>query len=276
MSLYAPERLRLALVRPLPQSFLKALQQHPPASPIDVTIAHEQHEAYCRLIQEHVDQVIEVSVDENHPDCCFIEDTALVVGDDVIITRIGAESRRGESVAVAKVFAGLVAEGHKFNIHHLSEPACLDGGDVLQMAGRLFVGLSARTNSEAVNQLNAILPGKVVSVPVAAGLHLKSVLSAIDDRTLIAADTPGAREMAGIVMASLPKDQDSRCIWVPDVVAANLVRLGRKVLIQAGYPRSEAILEDIAMEIAVELVKIDMSELVKADGALTCCSLLIP
>lgn len=276
MSLYTAERLRLALVRPLPQSFLEALQQHPPAIPIDVRKAYEQHEAYCQLIQEYVDEIIVVPVDESYPDCCFIEDTALVVGDNVIITRIGAESRRGESEAVAKVFAGLVAEGRKFKIHHLSEPACLDGGDVLQMAGRLFVGLSARTNSEAVAQISRILPGKVVGVRVAAGLHLKSVLSAIDDRTLIAADTPAAREMAGSIMASLPKDQDSRCIWLPDVVAANLVRLGSKVLIQAGYPRSEAILDVVAAEIGVALLKIDMSELIKADGALTCCCLLIP
>ncbi|MBC7660281.1 MAG: hypothetical protein H7249_11295 [Chitinophagaceae bacterium] len=276
MPLYQSSRIRLALVRPLAQSFLNALTQHAPCPPIDAAKAHEQHERYAKLLQRHVSEQITVPVDENYPDCCFIEDTALVIGDDVVITRIGAESRRGESKAVAKVFRALSDRGFGFNIHHLKEPATLDGGDVLQMGGRLFVGQSARSNAEAVTQLKAILTMPVVSIPVTGGLHLKSVLSALDDRTLLAADTPEARGMAKGIMAALPVESEPRCVWVPDVISANVLRLGSILLIQAGFPESEVILRKLAEELRLEVIAVDMSELIKADSALTCCSLLIP
>jgi dimethylargininase len=154
----------------------------------------------------------------------------------------------------------------------LVEPATLDGGDVLQMAGKIFVGLSKRTNAEAVRQLEELFPARVVPLPVAAGLHLKSVLSALDDHTLLVARDPAAREMAASILAALPEAQ---ALELPDAVAANVVRVGDTVLIQDGFPESEAILLKAAQERQLQLKKLKMSELIKADGALTCCSLLL-
>lgn len=274
MSIYQNKKLRLALLRALPKSFADALQQHPSLVPIDVKKAHLQHENYSDIIRANVEQVLEVEVDERHPDCCFIEDTALIVGQDVIITRIGAESRRDESRAVLRVLGDSAVKDFGFRIHQLLSPACLDGGDVLQMGDKIFVGLSARTNQAAVDQLEAILPGRIRTVQVEGGLHLKSVLSAIDDSSLLAADSKLARGMAETIRSGLT--EKAQIIYVPDVVAANVVRLGSKLLIQAGYPNSERILRKAALERQLEIIALDMSELVKADGALSCCSLLVP
>lgn len=261
---------RYALVRPLPQSFSAALQQTPAA--IDVDLAHAQHERYTEILRSLVGQLIVVPVDERYPDCCFIEDTAIIVESVAVIARIGAESRRGESSAVYSVLHKLQQIEPTLRLHRLAEPATLDGGDVLQMAGKIFVGLSKRTNGEAVRQLEELFPGRVVSLPVAAGLHLKSVLSALDDATLLVADSAPAQAMARPILAALP---GAEAITLPDAVAANVVRVGKTVLIQDGFPKSEPILLKAAAARQLHVEKLNMSELIKADGALTCCSLLM-
>ncbi len=261
---------RYALVRPLPRSFSAALQQNPAA--IDVDLAHVQHERYTAVLRSLVGQLIVVPVDERYPDCCFIEDTAILVESVAVIARIGAESRRGESSAVYSVLHKLQQIEPALRIHRLAEPATLDGGDVLQMAGKIFVGLSKRTNAEAVRQLEGLFPNRVVALPVAAGLHLKSVLSALDDNTLLVADSPAAREMAQSILRVLP---NAEAIHVPDAVCANVVRVGETVLIQDGFPDSETILMKTLATRQLRAVKLEMSELIKADGALTCCSLLL-
>ncbi len=269
------DTIRYALVRPLPKSFADALQQHAPLEPIVVEKAHAQHERYTELLKKLVGKVIVVAVDEQYPDCCFIEDTAIVVGHDVIISRIGAMSRRNESVAVLRAFQELQKLEPKLKIHRLLAPATLDGGDVLQMNGKVFVGLSQRTNQAAVDQLQDILPGVVVSIPVVAGLHLKSVLSALDAHTLLAAEHPAAKQMAEQILAALPPSLQNRCLEVPDAAASNVVRVGSTLLIQAGFPNSEAILAKAASLRGWQIETLDMSELIKADGALSCCSILI-
>jgi dimethylargininase len=237
-----------------------------------VDLAHAQHERYTDVLRSLVGQLIVVPVDERYPDCCFIEDTAILVNSVAVIARIGAESRRGESSAVYSVLHKLQQIEPSLRLHRLTEPATLDGGDVLQMGGKIFVGLSKRTNQDAVAQLDSIFPGLVVTVPVAAGLHLKSVLSALDDSTLLVADHPAAREMAEPILAALPS---AEAIYLPDAVAANVVRVGNTVLIQDGFPESEPLLLQAAATRMLEIARLDMSELIKADGALTCCSLLL-
>ena len=275
MSLYTSSRVRLALVRPVPLSFGNALIKHHTDESLDVDVAQKQHEEYTRIVREAVGRVVEVLTDESCPDCCFIEDTAVVVGATVIITRMGAPSRSNESAGVLRSFQQLVSAGVRLRIHLLQEPAILDGGDVLQMGDIFFVCLSERSNESAIAQLRQILGKTVVSVPVqGAALHLKSVLSALDDRTLVVADDPEARAMGDHILAALPKG--GRMVPVPDAVAANVVRLGTTLLVQEGFERSTAILAPICDELGLKMVPICMSELIKADGALTCCSILMP
>lgn len=274
MSIYGRNSIRLALVRPLPSTFAKALMQHAPAVPIDPDLAQRQHEAYVDLLRARLPEVVTVPVDESHPDCCFIEDTAIAVGGTVIISRIGAPSRRDESRAVATAFHKLQQAGRPLKIRELEAPATLDGGDVLQMGRHVFVGLSQRTNAAAVEQLQELLPDRIViAVPVSDGLHLKSVLSAGDDKTLIAAEDAAARPMVEAIMKALP--QDARCLRVPDTIAANVLRLGSAILVQDGFPKSRSILQNWVDEWKGELIALNMSEMIKADGALTCCSILL-
>ncbi len=140
------------------------------------------------------------------------------------------------------------------------ESGTLDGGDVLFTGRELFVGLSSRTNEEGARALGTIFPHVPLhTIRVAGALHLKSVATALDAKTLLVAQ-------------SLPI-HGYELVRVPDPICANVVTAGDAVLAQAGFPASEAIIRARAGD--KHLVTLVMSELAKADAALTCCSVLV-
>jgi dimethylargininase len=220
--------------------------------PIDVALARAQHRAYVDALR--VDRVIQLPASEAHPDSCFVEDTAVVVGRRAAITRMGAPSRRGEEAATRAALVDLGVE-----IRAIEAPGTVDGGDVLFTGRDLFVGLSSRTNEEGARQLRAIFPEiPLHTIRVAGALHLKSIATALDPETLlVAADLP----ISGYEL-----------VRVPDPICANVVVLGDTVLAQAGFPESERIIRSRTTK---RVVLLTMSELAKADAALTCCSVLV-
>lgn len=264
-----PLSYQYALVRDLSDSFEDSLKLNQPATPIDIDLAKTQHENYISLLEELVPEVIRLEADQNHPDCNFIEDTAIIVDDIAVISRIGALERRGEEIPVAHTLNKL-----GLNITHLQTPATMDGGDILYTGKHLFVGLSKRTNEHALKQLKEIFQDKteVIGIPVTEGLHLKSVISLFDSETLIVANTSAGKAIQKNIELSV-KD-DYTFILVPDSIASNVLRIGSSLIIQEGFLSSEAILQDLCSQKSVTLLKINMSELIKADGALTCGSLL--
>lgn len=264
-----------ALVRGLASTFADAICIESPVQPIDVQLAQQQKHAYVELLKSLVHEVIEIPADNKHPDSCFIEDTAVVVGRTAIIARPGAASRLGEEVPVAEALQKLGLE-----VKRLEAPATLDGGDVLQLPGTnlILVGLSKRTNAASVEQMQAHLPNhRVVGVSVDHGLHLKSPLTALDSTTLLLADVEAGRALASR-LAALPELAGFKRVMVPDAVCANvLLPSDRDVIMQTGCPESEAVLEALCLDRGLALHKLPrMTEFVKADGALTCCSILLP
>lgn len=209
-------------------------------------------------------------------DCCFIEDTAVVVGKTAIIALPGAAARQGEQGPVAEVLQGLGCD-----IKHLQPQALLDGGDVLQLprSEQIIVGLSNRTNAAAVEQMQRYLPGhQAHGVHVAHGLHLKSAVTALDHETLLFADSEAGRQLS-TALSEYPALNQGK-VWqhmmVPDPVCANVLLVEENVVMQRSDPQTEQFFESLCAERGLQLHKLPrMEELIKADGALTCCSILL-
>lgn len=267
---------KMAMVRGVAQSMQSALRQDPSGLVLDVAKARDQHLAYTELLRRNLEQVIEIDADDNQPDCCFIEDTAIVHLGHFILCRMGAPERRGETKGVRQAFEQIVARTAPLIFHCLELPTALDGGDVLRLGRDLFVGLSKRSNAAAVDSLRAIFSpkGQVHAVPLSEGLHLKSVLTAIDDHTLVAADNNAGRLAAASVVAGLGPGGRIEVAYVPDALCANVLRLPSTLVVQQGYPRSSVILRRLGEERQLDVTELDMSEFAKVDGALTCCSIL--
>jgi len=228
--------------------------------PIDLERARAQHAAYCRMIGECGFVVAELYVNAHHPDGVFIEDTAVVVDELAILTRPGAASRRGEVDGIEPVLA------HYRPLERITKPGTLEGGDVLRVGRRLFVGLSARTNREGIGQLDRILSPhgyQVAPVPMEGCLHLKSAVTALDQTTLLV--RPGLFDpepFAGFTGIEAHPDEPE---------AANALRAGEFVCLHTGFRHTIERVRKAGFKVKT----VDISELLKAESGLTCSSILL-
>jgi dimethylargininase len=243
-------RVRVAITRAVSPRISECELSYIERQPIDFARAAAQHEEYERLLASHGCEIVHVAAAPDMPDSVFVEDTAVVLDDVAIITRPGASSRRGEVESVTEVL-----RRHR-PLFRVTAPATLDGGDVLVIGQRLFVGISQRTNTQAVEQLNAI------PVYFADCLHLKSAVTQIDEETLLLNPRwVDARQFPGL---------NSIDVDPAEPFAANVLQLGDALLYSASYPRTRKLLE--ARGYRVEVV--DVSELEKAEAGVTCCSVI--
>jgi dimethylargininase len=252
--------LTIAVTRPVSPSIARCELTHLAREAIDVARACAQHAAYEAALAAAGCEVRPIEPAPDLPDAVFVEDAAIVLDELAVITRPGAASRRAELPSVARALAAVRP------LAFIEPPATLDGGDVLQVGRRLFVGLSARTGPEAVAQLRALLEPRGYSVrgiEVRGCLHLKSAATAVADEVLLI-------NPEWVDGGAFPGCQ---CVPVDpaEPFAANVLRVGSVVLCSAAAPRTRARLAADGFDVRV----LDVSELAKAEGGLTCCSLLV-
>lgn len=252
--------MNVAITRPVPKSIARCELTHLEREPIDVTIAETQHRKYEETLRDLGCAVRSVDRADDFPDSVFVEDTAIVLNDVAIITRPGAESRRGEVDSVAAVLAGYR------RLVRIEAPATIDGGDVLVVGKRIFVGLSSRSDREAVEQLRRVAAAsgyRVDALEVRGCLHLKSAVTALPGGALVLNPNWVDRSLLG--------SADIVEIDPSEPYAANVLSIGDEVLCAAAFPRTRERLEQRGYRTRT----VDASELAKAEGALTCCSILV-
>jgi dimethylargininase len=233
---------------------------HLPRVPIDVDRARAQHHAYEDALRAAGYLVVRLPAAPELPDSVFVEDAAVVFDEVAVITRPGAESRRPETAAVAEALA------RYRTLRSIEAPGTLDGGDVLVIGRRVFVGLSSRTNDAAAAQLRAIVEPfgyTVGEATVRECLHLKSAATALSDRAvLLNPDWVDTGHFRGFDVVEVDPGEPA---------AANAVRLSDGLIFPAAFPRTAERLR--ARGFRVDLV--EAGELAKAEGAVTCCSLIV-
>jgi dimethylargininase len=241
----------------LPECQLTHLQR----VPIDATKAAEQHSAYERALADAGFEIVRLPELSDDPDAVFVEDTALLLNKHAVITRPGAASRIGEIESTA---AGLSDD---FALHRI-QSGFLDGGDVLRIGRRLYVGLSSRTDRHGINSLSdlvAPLGYEVREAELRDCLHLKT------------GATFAGKDAAGVPVliyneGSVDPAQFAGVepLAVREPAAANCVRAGNHLILPAGNPRTVALLRERGFDV----IEVDVSELQKAEAGVTCMSLI--
>lgn len=246
------------LVRPPAASYLKAISSS--HASIDVALARTQHEEYCQALRATGLTVTVLPADERYPDSCFMQDPAMVIAGRAIVCRMGTASRRGEEAGAAEALAE-----HGFAPVAIQAPGTLEGGDVLILPDRVLVGQTARSNPDGIAQLAGILASQdvvVTGVPVNGYLHLLSAVAYLGDNRLLAApefaDHPA---FAGLEIIPVAAE---------DIYAVNVLPIGRNIIMPAGYPRVAQALTGCGYTV----LPVPMSEFAKADGGVTCLSLV--
>jgi dimethylargininase len=249
----------IAITRGVSPSIQHCELTHLGRVPIHWETACLQHRHYEATLGSLGVEVHALPVEADLPDAVFVEDTAVVLDECAVITRPGAASRRRETAAVARALAPYR------KLLEVQPPGTLDGGDVLYLDGRLYVGLSTRSNHAAVEQIRAFLAPYQIPVTVVETrgcLHLKSAVTPVSPDTLLINPAWVDRaSFAGLRVLEVDPSEPH---------AANALLVGETVVYQPSYPRTLKRLEQAGLRV----VPADMSELGKAEGALTCCSLI--
>ncbi|MCA9731843.1 MAG: N(G),N(G)-dimethylarginine dimethylaminohydrolase [Deferribacteres bacterium] len=218
-----------------------------------------QHQNYIRALQSCGLEIIVLEADENYPDSTFVEDTALLTPRCAVITRPGAESRRGEITAIQ----GAVAAYYP-HIESIKAPGTVEAGDLMQVGSHFYIGLSERTNSTGAAQLIAILQkygmtGSTVTLEEV--LHLKTGVAYLENNTLLACgEFIGKDTFAkfNILQVDAEESYAANCIWVNGTV-----------IVPFGFPETKSRIEDAGYP----TIAVDVSEFQKLDGGLSCLSL---
>lgn len=244
-----------ALTREVPDSFANALCAIAPSVPIEVVTARAQHAVYRSTLADLGVDVKVLPAEHALPDSCFVEDTAVVVNGLALITRPGAHSRQAEPVRVAEAL-------QKLERVYMQAPATLDGGDCMRVGDRIYVGRSARTNEAGIAELQRVFGNVVVLDMPRHVLHLKCVCAPLGSDTItLADDTIPASSFGSVDIVRVPGDE---------AYAANVLAVGSSVLVAAGFPRTR----DAIADAGFSPIEVHTSEFRKADGALTCLSIM--
>jgi dimethylargininase len=248
-----------AITRAVSRSIGQCELSHLARVPIDVERAREQHHAYENALRSLGVDVHSLPEEPDLPDSVFVEDMAIVLEECAVITRPGADSRRPEAASIARALA------EDRNLIAIHPPGTVDGGDVLVLDRTIYVGVTARSNDSAIQQMQAGLDPygyQVVGVPVTGCLHLKSAITqAAQDLLLINPAWIGRDCFPGFRLLEIDPSEP---------YAGNVLRVGDVALYQPSFPRTLKRLEAAH----ISLLLVDASELGKAEGALTCCSLV--
>ena len=254
-------RQTIAVVRAVPDALVRCELTWIGRRPIDVDAARACHAQYRQVLRDGGLKVVCAPADEAHPDCPFVEDLLIEVGGVRIVTHPGAPSRRGERAGILELLGGLGGPAPIL----MPDTVHLDGGDVLQVGGVVYVGDSTRTDPEAIRWLAGVVDRPVVRIPLGEGrLHLKTAATAIDDRTLLAggfADT--LRRATGLEVLETPDGEED---------AANVLRLpDGSVVVAGGFPGTEDLLRARGLQLRV----LDIEPFARAEAGLTCLSVLL-
>lgn len=226
---------------------------------IDIAMAAAQHRLYERCLEELGLTVTSLRAEADLPDSVFVEDPALVLDEIAVITRMGAPSRRPEAETVAAALRPFRP------LRYIQEPGTLEGGDVMRIGRRLFVGLSARTNAAGIEQLKLLTQEfgySVIPVEVRGCLHLKSATTYLRDDAIV---------VNGSLIDMTPLTEFRKIeVAQEEPWAANTLTVGGVTLASSAYPRTAERLRCGGFEVQA----LDISELMKAEAGLTCSSLM--
>ena len=251
----------LAITRDVSPRFNECEITHIERAPINLEIARAQHHGYVQALKGLGCAVLELPAETDLPDSVFVEDTAVILPDVALLTRPGADSRKPETDSIARALAPYR------EIVRITAPAAVDGGDVLVLGMDIFVGMSTRSNGEAVRQMNDLLDRygyRVHGVELKDCLHLKSAVTHAGDSTLLInrgwVDTV---HFQGFRLIDIDPSEP---------YAANCLAVNGAVVYPTAFPKTGKRLEEAGFKVRA----IPMDELAKAEGAATCCSLIVP
>lgn len=243
------------------RAMVEGITSAPELGKPDYELALKQHDDYIEALKKCGVKVKVLPADENFPDSCFVEDTAVITRKCAIISNPGAATRNKEAQLMIPTIKEYFSDDQ---IEYIKSPGTMEGGDVMMVGDHFYIGRSARTNEEGIKQFIAILEKHGLSgseVPLEKVLHLKTGVNYIENKNMLVSGE----------FITKPDFKDFNKIIIPEeeAYAANCIWVNDRVIVPAGYPTVEKSIRDAGYEV----ILVDTSEYKKLDGGLSCLSL---
>lgn len=250
-----------AIVRKPAHSVINGIDDYADLGKPDYSKAIQEHESYVSLLTKLGIKVTILDALEDYPDSCFVEDPAVVTDEFAVITNPTRSSRTKEREKIRPTIEKFYQEDRIFEI---KEPGHLEGGDVMSVGKTFYIGLSARTNQEGIDQFTEIADKfgqEVIAVPVNEFLHLKTGTTYMGNNKLLVVgeyiDSPYFKKFEQL---RVPEKEN---------YAVNCINTGNGVIMPVGFPA----VKEMLTQHGFKTHEINMSEFSKIDGGLTCLSL---
>jgi dimethylargininase len=251
--------LKIAITRQVSPAINQCELTYIARQPIDYERACAQHNQYKDALRSLGMDIVSLDAEADLPDSVFVEDVALVLDECAIMLNPGASSRRPEVASVEKALAPYR------EIFHIQPPGTVDGGDILTVGHTIYVGLSSRSTEEAIDQMKVILEPRryrVRGARVTGCLHLKSAVTQVsEDTLLINPEWVSKDDFPGKEFIEVDPSEPH---------AANAVLVDGTIIYSSSFPKTQAKLQAAGIRMLI----VDADELAKAEGAVTCCSLI--
>jgi len=246
--------------RPCPE-MVNGITSDPGLGKPEYALALKQHDTYIEALKQCGVEVTVLESDNDFPDSCFVEDSSVITRKCAIITNPGAASRNKEAENMLPTIRSFFDDEH---IEFIKSPGTIDGGDVMMVGDHFYVGKSARTNEEGINQFITILEKHGLSgsaVSLEEVLHLKTGVNYLENNNMLVSGE----------FITKPEFSEYNKIIVPanEAYAANCIWMNDKIIVPEGYPT----VEKAVKEAGYEVILVDTSEFRKLDGGLSCLSL---
>ena len=251
--------MKIAITRQVSPAINQCELTHLEREPIDYKRAFAQHKQYEDALRSTGFKIISLPAEADLPDSVFVEDVALVLDECAIMLNPGATSRRPEVASIEQVLTPYR------DIFRIQPPGTVDGGDILTIGRKVYIGISSRSTENAVGQMKVILDQfdyEVFAVQVTGCLHLKSAVTQVNaDTLLINPDWVQKENFPGMQFIEVDSSES---------YAANALWVGESIIYPSSFPKTQAKLAQAGIRMSI----IDADELAKAEGAVTCCSLI--
>ncbi|XP_078702576.1 N(G),N(G)-dimethylarginine dimethylaminohydrolase 1-like [Branchiostoma floridae x Branchiostoma belcheri] len=260
-----------AVVREVSDDVNNAVRDLSSTEDVDLEKCRAEWGLYVQALQDLGLDVTVIPQDPKLPDCQFVEDPCIVIGDTALITRPACGPRQGETTVLEETMRNL---GLKVRVVE-SDTATLEGGDVIFTGKEIFCGDSVLSNEEGFAILEETFgddyPCHSIFVEYPE-FHLKGYAALAAPGIIAMCDNEwGHPAWADICNVSNYK---YKVMWIPDDFGNNCIYINGSIIhtTEEQKPDTFAVFQEEMAD--YNLIPMSSAEVSKVDAALTCQCLL--
>ena len=241
-------------------------QKHFKDAGIHIELAMKQHYQLVSTLKSHGIEVILLPPQERYPEQVFTRDIGFTLGQTIFVAEMASNIRQGEE----DIFKQWLEDEETSYYNLIGDQ--IEGGDVIVDRNKIFIGLSDRTNQNAIDHMRSLLPEyEVITIPFTAKyLHLDCVFNVISPHEAIYFPEAFTKKEISTLknhfdLIEVSNDEQF-------TLGTNVLSIGQKKIIS--LPVNKYVNAQLRKR-GFEVIEVNITEIIKSGGSFRCCTLPI-